>query len=88
MEHIENDDKFQGLAVNKGISSPPTINPYLKRSKRAKKQDYSVNDYVERILKGDISILNQAVTLVESTLSNHYNTGQEVIEKLLPYAGN
>ena len=34
MEHIENDDQFGGLTVNKGVSQPPVVNPYLKRRKR------------------------------------------------------
>ena len=29
MEHIENDKQYAGLAVNKGIEQPPTVNPYL-----------------------------------------------------------
>ena len=31
MEHPENDEKYAGLAVNKGIEQPPIVNPYLKR---------------------------------------------------------
>ena len=43
---------------------------------------------MEGILKGDPSILGQAVTLVESTLPEHIAVAQEVIEKCLPYSGN
>lgn len=85
MEHIENDDQYKGLAVNKGISQPPIINPYL--TKRVKRKQFSVNEYVEGILSGDISILSQAVTLVESSKHEHQIIAQEVIEKCLPYAG-
>ncbi|MDO5571822.1 MAG: methylmalonyl Co-A mutase-associated GTPase MeaB [Bacteroidales bacterium] len=88
MDHIENDDKYQGLTVNKGVVSPPTVNPYLKKNLRAKKSLYSANEYVEGILKGDITMLSQAVTLIESTLPEHYSLAQEVIEKVLPYSGN
>ena len=48
----------------------------------------AAGDYVEGILKGDPSILGQAVTLVESTLPEHIAVAQEVIEKCLPYSGN
>ncbi|MFT3994228.1 MAG: methylmalonyl Co-A mutase-associated GTPase MeaB [Dysgonomonas sp.] len=88
MEHIENDDKFQGLKVNKGTSEQPTINPYLSDFKRFKKKTYTPNEYVEGILKGNISILSQAVTLVESAKPEHQIIAQEVIEKCLPHAGN
>ena len=34
MEHIENDNKYEGLAVNKGVAQPPAVNPYLNKSER------------------------------------------------------
>jgi LAO/AO transport system kinase len=43
---------------------------------------------VEGIVKGNITILSQAVTLVESARHEHQQIAQEVIEKCLPYAGN
>ncbi|MBR6687078.1 MAG: methylmalonyl Co-A mutase-associated GTPase MeaB, partial [Paludibacteraceae bacterium] len=84
MMHPENDPRYKGLTVNKGIVQPPSVNPYLVRVKR--KRTLTSGEYVEGILKGDISILGQAVTLVESTLPEHYALSQEVIEKCLPYA--
>ncbi|WP_243349342.1 methylmalonyl Co-A mutase-associated GTPase MeaB [Parabacteroides sp. FAFU027] len=86
MEHIENKDEFGGLSVNKGIEQPPTVNPYLK--KRQKKKHYTPDEYVEGILRGDRTILSQAVTLVESSKTEHQAVAQEVIEKCLPHAGN
>ncbi|GAB6009019.1 methylmalonyl Co-A mutase-associated GTPase MeaB [Dysgonomonas reticulitermitis] len=88
MEHIENDDQFQGLRVNKGISEQPTVNPYLNNFKKFKRKVYTVSEYVEGILKGNITILGQAVTLIESSRQDHQAIGQEVIEKCLPYTGN
>ncbi|WP_029901908.1 methylmalonyl Co-A mutase-associated GTPase MeaB [Prevotella sp. 10(H)] len=87
MDHIENDDQFQGLRVNKGISEQPTVNPYLNNFKRFKRKEYSVSEYVEGILKGNITILGQAVTLIESAKYEHQAIAQEVIEKCLPYTG-
>ena len=43
---------------------------------------------VEGIVKGDVTILSQAVTLVESVNPDHQAKAQEVIEKCLPYSGN
>lgn len=39
-------------------------------------------------MKGDITILSQAVTLVESVKPEHQAVAQEVIEKCLPHSGN
>lgn len=85
MSHIENSTEYKGLAVNQGVEQPPMVNPYLTR--RVKRRQLSVNDYVEGILAGNRSILSQAVTLVESLLPEHHTIAQEVIEKCLPHAG-
>lgn len=85
MEHVENDDNYLGLTVNKGVSQPPITNPYMKRKPR--KRVLTADDYVQGILKGDVSILGQAVTLIESVNPEHYALAQEVIEKCLPYSG-
>lgn len=84
--HPENNPQYKGLNVNKGISKPPTINPYLK-SKQQRKQ-YSVDEYVAKILDGDITVLSQAVTLIESSRADHQELAQAIIEKCLPYSGN
>ena len=34
MIHPENDQKYTGLNVNKGVAQPPSVNPYLKRRRR------------------------------------------------------
>jgi len=85
MEHPENDELYKGLKVNKGVSNVPTVNPYLK--KRIQRKEYTPSEFVEGILKGDITILSQAVTLVESARYEHQVLAQEIIEKCLPHAG-
>ncbi len=87
MEHPENNEEYQGLTVNAGIEQPPIINPYLKRS-RFRQRELSAAEMVEGIVKGDITILSRAVTLVESVNPQHQAKAQEVIEKCLPYSGN
>ena len=87
MEHPENSEEYKGLTVNKGIAQPSPINPYRKFQRKPKRQQLNVGDYVEGILKGNTTLLSQAVTLVESTLPEHQSIAQEVIEKCLPYAG-
>lgn len=87
MEHPENADDYKGLTVNSGVGSQPIVNPYLA-SRKARRRRLTAGQYVEGILKGDVSILGQAVTLVESTADEHQALAQEVIEKCLPYSGN
>ena len=86
MEHPENDEQYAGLTVNKGIAQPPIVNPYMKRKPR--RRLLSAAEYVEGITKGNITVLGQAVTLVESMNPDHYALAQEVIEKCLPHAGH
>ncbi|MCI6373437.1 MAG: methylmalonyl Co-A mutase-associated GTPase MeaB [Paraprevotella sp.] len=87
MEHPENSSEFAGLTVNKGIGPVSIVNPYLKKGRFARRK-LTAADYVEGILKGNVTILGQAVTLVESTVPEHQTIAQEVIEKCLPYSGN
>ena len=86
MQHVENDDKYVGLTVNSGVSQPPVVNPYM--AKRRRKPLPSVSEMVDGILKGDVTMLSRAVTLVESLSVEHQALAQEVIEKCLPHSGN
>ncbi len=85
MEHPENDSQYIGLTVNSGVAQPPSVNPYLARRKR--KPLPAASELVEGILKGDITTLARAVTLVESLQPAHQALAQEVIEKCLPHSG-
>ena len=84
MDHPENSNEYKGLQVNSGVNSAPSVNPYRRRRVIP---TLSPGDYVEGILKGDVSVLGRAVTLVESMAEHHQVIAQEVIEKCLPYSG-
>jgi LAO/AO transport system kinase len=79
-----------GLNVNEGIVPLPSVSEdSIKRFlKNKKKRTLSVAQYVEGILNGDITILSQAVTLVESSKPEHQEIAQEIIVKCLPFSGN
>ncbi|HBX21083.1 MAG TPA: methylmalonyl Co-A mutase-associated GTPase MeaB, partial [Porphyromonadaceae bacterium] len=85
--HPENDSKYLGLNVNKGITRPPSINPYLRQVRKDYRKIYTAQEYAEGILKGDIAVLSQAVTLVESSKPEHQVVAQAIIEKCLPASG-
>jgi LAO/AO transport system kinase len=75
------------LKVHVGIPQPPSINPdVLTKSGRKKRKKYSADEFVSGILSGNRTILSQAITLVESSLTEHYETAQAIIEKCLPFS--
>ncbi len=86
LEHPENDPRYAGLNVSKGISRPPSVNPYLQTI-RSRRRTYSVEEYADEILKGNIAVLSQAVTLVESSKPEHQDVAQAIIERCLPHSG-
>lgn len=84
-DHPENSAEYSGLTVNSGVKQPPCVNPYLRPRKR---RVYTTSELVEGILKGDVTMLSRAVTLVESVAPDHQAMAREVIEKCLPHSGN
>lgn len=83
--HPENNPEYSGLAVNAGVAQPPVVNPYLKPRRRVPLP--SASELVDGILKGDVTRLARAVTLVESISPDHQALAREVIEKCLPHSG-
>ena len=75
---------ISALSVSEGVNQPPSVNPNLRKVKRAK---LSIKDYVKGILEGDRVILSRAITLVESNLPEHTIQAQHIIEKCLPHTG-
>ncbi|MDR0538333.1 MAG: methylmalonyl Co-A mutase-associated GTPase MeaB [Tannerellaceae bacterium] len=85
MIHPENDEQYKGLKVNRGVHSAPSVSPYLV--KRQPRREYTSAEYTEGILNGNIALLSQAVTLVESSKAEHQQIAQEIVERCLPHAG-
>ncbi|MCQ2311258.1 MAG: methylmalonyl Co-A mutase-associated GTPase MeaB [Paludibacteraceae bacterium] len=84
MQHPENNKEYKGLTVNEGVENLPQVNPYT--TFRRQKRVLTPEAYVEGIRRGDITMLGQAVTLVESNLPSDQVIAQKVIEMCLPYA--
>ena len=72
------------LNVTEGVAEQPITNPYFKKRR---KRALTVEEYVEGILRGDITVLSQAITLIESNNPAHYAQAQEIIERCLPHSG-
>lgn len=76
------------LKVNPGVEQPPTINSNIaSRLKSKKRKLLDPDQYAQGIFNRDISVLSQAITLIESSLPSHHELGQKVIEKCLPHTG-
>ncbi len=87
-QHIENNPEFEGLKVNEGIEQPASLsNDSVKRFLKKKRKLLSVDEYVNGIFKGDITVLSKAVTLVESAKPQHQKLAQEIIKHCLPQSG-
>lgn len=75
------------LKIVEGVSHQPNINPaILSKSGRRGRRNHSIDDYVAGILSGDRTLLSQAITLIESSLPEHYEKSQAIIEKCLPHS--
>lgn len=88
MKHYEDTHKEQhcdsALTVNSGVDQPPIVNPHYRRVPR---RDLTVKEYVDGILGGNIVILGQAITLVESALPSHLTVAEEILSQCLPFSG-
>ncbi|MCH5330557.1 MAG: methylmalonyl Co-A mutase-associated GTPase MeaB [Alistipes sp.] len=88
IEHYEREyaDLHHDTALNvtQGVENQPAVNPYFVRRKR---RQLSTQEYVDGILAGNITILSQAITLIESNNPQHYQQAQQIIEKCLPHSG-
>ena len=78
MEHIENDNKYEGLAVNKGVAQPPAVNPYLNKIRKVRRRQYTAAEYTEHILKGDIPVFPDRVKVHRSMRSDFMSLKKEV----------
>ncbi len=63
-----------------------SINPNA-RDHFKRRQVLSVDEYVQGIQAGNRVILSRAITLIESTRADHYETAQQIISACLPFAG-
>ena len=72
------------LSVTDGVADQPIVNPYFVKKRRRR---LTTDEYVAGILEGNITILSQAITLIESNNPDNYAQAQEIIERCLPYAG-
>lgn len=87
---MKEEKKFESaLEVKKGVEQPPIVSKEVVSGlKNRKKKKYTVSEYFEGIRRGDITILSQAITLVESSHPRHISIAQEIIQLCIPFSGN
>ena len=80
-EHWEHrhreENEGSALHVTEGVNGQPSVNPHFRRKKRPA---LTTAQYVEGILAGDITVLSQAITLVESNLPEQAGSGSKTLE--------
>ena len=83
------DKKTSALHEKEGVSKPETTNKLsAEKIKFNRAKQNSVNDFVTKILEGNITFLSRAITLVESTNVKHQQKANEILDRCLPYANN
>jgi LAO/AO transport system kinase len=77
------------LQEKNGVSQPETTSKAsAEKIKINRVKQNSVEEFVAKILKGNITFLSRAITLVESTNTKHQQKANEILERCLPHATN
>lgn len=81
------DKKKSSLQEKEGVSQPETTSKSsAKKIQKRRGKQPSVDEFVTGILKGNITLLSRAITLVESTNTNHQKKANKILEACLPHA--
>ncbi len=80
-------NKKSALEEKEGVVQPESISAsVVEHIQQFRKVQPSSNELIKGILDGNITSLSRAITLVESTNSNHLAKANEVINACLPHA--
>ncbi len=89
MEDISAHNNSSAAQEKGETGGAPAVNPDLgKIIRHRKRKAWSTDELTEGILKGNVTMLSRAITLVESHHPLHQEMAAELVEKCLPYAGN
>lgn len=64
------------------------LNPNLQENDSTRTSARSTDEYVTGILDGDRVTLSRAITLLESTRTDHRDTARSIVEQCLPHSGD
>jgi len=81
--------KQSALQEKSGVSQSETTSKLsAEKVKQNRTKQNSVDEFVTKILNGNITFLSRAITLVESTNEKHQQKANAILEQCLPYANN
>ena len=79
--------KNSNLNEKKGVSQQETTNKNAaEKIKENRKKSFSTDEFVAKILAGNITFLSKAITLVESTNLKHQQQANEILGRCLPHS--
>ena len=80
-------DKSSALQEKDGVSKPETTSKAsAEKIKISRARQNSVSEFVTGVLKGNITFLSKAITLVESTNIKHQQKANDILNRCLPHA--
>lgn len=79
----ENAGKEFAITIKKGVSE--TNN---STNKTISKYEPTIDEYVDGVLNNQKTLLAKTITLIESNSEKHFKLANEIVQKLLPKAGN
>jgi LAO/AO transport system kinase len=84
---LKNEKKKQS-ALNEKVGIAPEIisSSAVEQIQKFRNKEFSSQELIDGVLSGTISDLSRAITLVESTNTNHLAKANEVINACVPYA--
>ena len=72
MEHPENSSEYAGLQVNAGVAQPSIVSPYLRQMRKKRQKLFTPAEYVEGILKGNVSMTTPYLFFYIHSISKQY----------------
>ena len=86
---LSKSNKKSALSEIHGVEQPETYSRVVANQiQQFRRKQPSVKELIDGILKGDKTALSRAITLVESTNSEHLSKANEVVKGCLPHANN
>lgn len=87
--HKLHDLPNSALFVNEGVSPPPVVNPAaVSFFKKNHAPMHTAEAYIRGVRDQNVSMLSQAITLIESSRADHQQMARTVLEACLPLSGN
>ena len=89
MSKEKSDKNKSALHVQKGVDQPETVNKNAaKRFMQKRRQMKSPESLAEEIISGSMTALSTGITLMESSLEEHREKADQVINLCVPKSGN